>query len=173
MEPPSAGMPRKRLKQMAPHWLWVKRGRPPKALTQATKSKRLEFARANRSGMWAVVLFTDRKRFLLSYPGSKVRMIRWVEAGPEAEEQLAVYQPNHPQSVNIYAGITKYGVTRVHVVAGSSKHTSNFHNKKGEPAKNITAEEYRHSCVVQHLASRGQKTVQHPGHFNMGASTGQ
>jgi hypothetical protein len=124
--------------------LQVKRGRPPKALTQATKSKRLKFARANRSRMWAVVLFTDRKRFLLSYPGSKVRMIRWVEAGPEAEEHLAVYQPNHPQSVNIYAGITKYGVTRVHVVAGSSKHTSNFHNKKGQPAKNITAEEYRH-----------------------------
>ena len=29
---------------------------------------------------------------------------------------------NHPQCVNVYAGITKYGVTKLHVVAGSSKH---------------------------------------------------
>ena len=45
--------------------------------------------------------------------------------------------------VNLYAGITKWGVTKSHIVAGNSKHKSSYLNKKGQPSKNISAAEYK------------------------------
>jgi hypothetical protein len=54
-----------------------------------------------------------------------------------------VFQPNHPQCVNVYMAITKYGVTDVHVVAGTSQHKTSFTNKKGQAARNITGKEYQ------------------------------
>jgi hypothetical protein len=50
----------------------------------------------------------------------------------------AIHQPNRPQVVNIYAGITKFEVIAVHVVAGTSKHKTSYKKKKGGGAKNIT-----------------------------------
>jgi hypothetical protein len=44
--------------------------------------------------------------------------------------------------VNVYAGITWFGVTKLHIVAGSSRHTTQYKNLKGVPAKNITRHEY-------------------------------
>jgi hypothetical protein len=49
---------------------------------------------------------------------------------------------NHPQVLNVYAGITKFGVTACHVVAGSSKHKTSYCNKQGKPSRNITSSEY-------------------------------
>lgn len=123
--------------------LWADRGKPRKELTQQTRAKRLSFAQNNLSRQWASVMFTDRKKFLLQYPGSKVKMVRWVYGEAKDSPSAKAHQPNHPQCVNIYAGISKHGVTKVHVVAGTSKHTSSFTNKKGEPAKNITQQEYK------------------------------
>lgn len=127
--------------------LRVRRGKPAKGLTQATKTKRLNFANANKSRQWSCVLFTDRKKFHFSYPGSKVKCVQWVrdDADGSSEE---VYMPNHPQCVNVYAGIAINGVTDVHVVTGTSKHSSPFKTQQGKAAKNITAEEYK---TVMHL----------------------
>jgi hypothetical protein len=44
--------------------------------------------------------------------------------------------------LNIYDGLTSYGMTQCHIVAGTSKHKTEHMNKKGEKAKNITASEY-------------------------------
>lgn len=41
---------------------------PPKALTKATKNKRLQFAKKNATTTWSHVMFTDRKRFYFRYP---------------------------------------------------------------------------------------------------------
>lgn len=114
------------------------RGKPAKRLTIDTKKKRLAFAAANRSRSWGNVMFTDRKKFLFSYPGCKVKAVVWVRKG----ESSQAYAVNHPQCVNVYAGLTKYGMTNCHVVAGSSKHKSSFVNKQGKPARNITSSEY-------------------------------
>lgn len=116
----------------------VVRGAPRKALTQATISKRLAFCQANKRTNWKKILFTDRKKFLFKYPGTKVTNVRWEEHG----QPTGVYAPNHPQVLNVYAGISYYGVTKCHVVAGSSKHKTKFTNKKGAMAKNITSQEY-------------------------------
>jgi hypothetical protein len=115
------------------------RGKPAKKLTQSTMAKRLGFAQQNRRSAWGNVMFTDRKKFLFSHPGAKVRLVSWVKKG----ETSQAYTVNHPQVLNVYAGLTKHGMTKCHIVAGSSKHKTVHKNKKGEKAKNITASEYR------------------------------
>ena len=51
--------------------------------------------------------------------------------------------PNHPQGLNLYAGMSLHGITEPHLVAGTSKlGPSKYLNQQGEPAKNITAAEY-------------------------------
>jgi hypothetical protein len=137
--------------------LKVKRGKPKKGLTQNTKQKRLKFAKANKRRGWKNVMFTDRSKFHLSYPGSKVKAVRWVVGdGSDDDGEEGVYQPSHPQCLNVYAGITKYGMTTVHVVAGSSKHKTTHTNKKGQLAKNITHSEYN-EVLTQTLLPEGQK----------------
>ena len=107
-------------------------------MTQATTARRLAFCRHNKNTNWKNVLFTDRKKFLFKYPGTKVTHVRWQARGQERQ----VHTPNHPQAVNVYAGISIHGVTKVHVVAGTSKHKTTFTIKKGAMAKNITTQEY-------------------------------
>jgi hypothetical protein len=119
--------------------LQVKRGRPVQQLSPKTREARLAFARQHAKRRWGDVLFTDRKKFMLRYPGACVRMVRWRLKGSPDEAP----QASKPHYINIYAGISRHGVTRVRVVAGSSKHKSPYFNQKGEPARNITAGEYR------------------------------
>ena len=57
------------------------RGRPAKRLSLDTKRKRLAFAQANKATCWKRVMFTDRKRFLFSFPGHKVIRVHWVVKG--------------------------------------------------------------------------------------------
>lgn len=77
------------------------RGRPAKKLTKSTKAKRLEFALANKTTNWRQVMFTDRKRFLFSYPGQRVNRVQWVVRGTQRQAAAV----NHPQCLNVYAGI--------------------------------------------------------------------
>lgn len=119
------------------------RGKPAKRLTAASKLKRLAFAKANKGRCWNNVMFTDRKKFNFFYPGAKVRLCCWLSKGQKPTASAV----NHAQTVNVYVGITKFGVTRCHIVAGTSKHKTTYRNKKGDLAKNITSEE--HQVVVK------------------------
>jgi hypothetical protein len=118
---------------------------PPKGLSNGTIKKRLQFAKQNSNRAWSHVMFIDRKRFYFRYPGSKVQPYRWEKVGPTRPKKKAVYRPNHPMCLNVYAGITKFGVSKLHEVAGSSKHKTSFKNKQGGVASNITEEEYGHA----------------------------
>ena len=128
------------------------RGKPGKLLTEATRRKRLEFCRANRSRGWGYTLFTDRKKFLFSYPGSKVPATSWVVEGT----RRAALTVNHPQVVNVYAGLSKYGLTRLHIVAGTSGDKSTYKNQQGRGARNITMQEYR-DVLKSTLLPEGQR----------------
>jgi hypothetical protein len=83
-------------------------------------------------------MFTDRKRFEFKYPGVKISKCQWVVQGAR-HEQCKV---NHAQGLNIYAGLTPYGLTTAHIVTGTSSHKTLYTNKKGQPARNITSAEY-------------------------------
>lgn len=133
------------------------RGKPRKGLTETTKQKRVKFAEEHKNTDWTPVLFTDRCKFAFKYPGSVVRPTRWTRKGRRSSSG-GVYQPNHPEVLNVYAGITKWGVTRMHVVTGTSKHHTKYKNKKGAPAKNITSEEYR-DVVTNTLLPEGQRLL--------------
>lgn len=128
------------------------RGKPAKRLTVETKTKRVRFCKLNKRTCWSKVMFTDRKKFLFSFPGAKVKPVAWVFKG--STRQAA--QVNHPLCVNLYAGITKCGVTCSHVVAGTSKHRSAFFNKQGKQSKNITSSEYQ-EVLQRTLLPEGQR----------------
>lgn len=119
--------------------LAVHTGKPAKKLTAATKQLRLAFALANQHRNWDRVLFSDRKRFQFWFPGTKVQRSQWVNKGTKPE----AFTANKPQCVNLYAGITKAGMTACQLVAGTSKHKSTFKTKTGKIARNITSAEYR------------------------------
>jgi hypothetical protein len=53
------------------------------------------------------------------------------------------FRPNKPMCYNVYGGITRFGVTRLHPVTGTSKLRSGYTNLQGQMAKNITKGEYR------------------------------
>lgn len=114
------------------------RGQPGKKLSDYHKARRVAFAQANRARSWKNVMFTDRKKFYFRYPGSRVRLCQWVVKGSTPEATTA----NHPLGLNVYAGITQYGITGVHVVAGTSKQHTKYNNKEGNEARNITYAEY-------------------------------
>ncbi len=117
----------------------AKTGRPVKGLTEKNRAQRLNFCKANIKRNWSHVMITDRKKFSFSYPGSVVKRYQWLPKG----QQRTASRPNHPQVVNAYAGITKYGVTKLFLVTGTSKLKTNFKNMKGAPSGNITVAEYK------------------------------
>lgn len=129
-------------------------GAPKKALTAANKQQRLAFCKANLGRSWRNVMFTDRKKFLFTYPGTKVHQFSWVEKGlPRVAKKSS-----HALCVNLYAGITVFGMTKPHIVAGTSKITTGFSNQKGEQAKNITSSEYE-QVVLTTLLPEGRRLM--------------
>jgi len=130
----------------------AKTGKPGKALTEATMAKRRSFCETNKTRSWARVMITDRKKFYFRYPGTSVKRVQWLRKG----EQRVAFRPNSPQAVNLYAGITKYGVTKAHLVTGTSKLRTSFRNKKGQDARNITSAEYE-KVLAQTLLPEGKR----------------
>lgn len=104
------------------------------------------------------MLFTDRCKFHFRYPGVSVKQQQWVKQGSVADAAAV----NHAQTVNLYCGISKYGVTACHIVAGTSKHKSTFTNKQGKTARNITSDEYK-SVLTTTLLPGGKKFFSNKG----------
>lgn len=139
--------------------LRVERGQPKKGLTTANAGARAKFATTHKTRVWDNVMITDRKKFLFKHPGVAVPFVRWSLRGNPA----TAYSVNHPQCVNMYAGLTKYGVTKPHLVVGTSKMPSKgYKNKKGGEAKNITCAEYR-DVLVETLLPEGNRIFSSKG----------
>lgn len=132
--------------------LHLSRAQPVKELTAENKAKRLAFAKANKSRNWGNVMFTDRKKFLLKYPRAKVAPCAWVVRGQRRIAPVV----SKPMAVNVYAGITKYGVTKLHFVAGTNKLKTTHKNKKGQEARNVTASQYK-EVVAKTLLPEGKR----------------
>jgi DDE superfamily endonuclease len=114
-------------------------GKPSKLLTANTIEKRLDFCNANATRNWSNVMITDRKKFYFRYPGTCFHRCQWVEKG----KTRVAYCPSKPSGLNIYMGITRWGVTKAHIVSGTTGETSSFKNQKGQVARNITISEYK------------------------------
>jgi hypothetical protein len=126
-------------KELRGETLVLARGQPAKQLSKANQDKRLAFCNANKRRNWSTVMFTDRKKFLLKYPGVKLARQQWLFKGQRRE----AFSVSKPVCVNVYAGITKFGVTKLHFVAGTTKMKTQHKNQKGELARNVTASEYK------------------------------
>ena len=136
--------------------LLIRRGLPKKGLTEATKKKRLLFAKSNLKTCWDMVMFSDRKRFYHRFPGSKVEFTRYYLKSQKLEEEEGIFQPTNPNCLNVYVGITRSGPTKVHVVAGTTGYKHAHMNKKGQKARNITKGQYK-QVVVKTLVKGGNK----------------
>lgn len=134
------------------------RGRPSKQLLERTRQQRIAFCKANKGRAWKHVMFTDRKRFMFKHPGTRVRRVQWVRGG----ERRAAFTPNRPMCLNVYAGLTPQGVTKVHMVAGTSGETSKFKNQKGQASKNITIVEYN-QVLIKTLLPEGKRSFANKG----------
>ena len=132
----------------------VFRGKPVKELAASTRAKRLAFATANKHTHWRFVVFSDRKKFMFWYPGSMVKHVAWCRKGTKPVAKVS----SHPMALNVYAALTPKGLTAVHVVAGTSKHSSPFTTKQGKPARNITAAEYK-QVLMQTLLPEGSRLM--------------
>lgn len=130
------------------------RGKPVKQLSASTVAKRLAFAKTHANTDWSTVVFSDRKKFMFFFPGAKVKRVTWCEKGTRPVAKAS----SHPLAFNIYAALTPHGVTGVHVVAGTSKHTSTHTTKQGKPARNITAGEYQ-EVLTKTLLPEGCKLM--------------
>lgn len=148
----------KRVASRAGEPIRVVRGHPAKQLTKATMEARLKFAQSNARRDWRCVMFTDRKRFAFKCPGTPLHAVRWVKRGQRHEAPTV----NHSMTLNVYAGVTPHGVTKLHVVSGTSKHISTYTNKKGQVAKNITSAEYK-DVMLNTLLPQGQRLMRGGG----------
>lgn len=128
------------------------RGKPTKQLSAATMLKRLRFCKANQKTTWGSVMFTDRKKFAFNYPGSKVYPVTWVQGSGKRRANAV----NHASVVNAYAGFTRFGMTKLHIVAGTTGHKTSHLNLKGSMARNITASEYK-DVLEQTLLPEGRR----------------
>ena len=66
--------------------------------------------------------------------------VQWREEG---DKRRKAPRANRPAAFNIYAGLTTHGLTRLHAVAGSDTHRGSYTTKKGKPARNTTAAQYK------------------------------
>lgn len=136
------------------------RGRPRKQLTKTTRKQRVAFAQANLRRDWQRVLFTDRCKFHFRYPGSKVGRVRYRKASDVCED--AVYTPNRPSCLNVYAGISVHGVTFLQEVTGTTLLKTDFTNLKGDKSRNITKAEYK-QVLTRCLLPEGRRIFDGPG----------
>ena len=104
-------------------------------------------------------MFTDRKKFAFFYPGQKVNKGQWLQKGQQRE----CFRVNKPNVVNVYAGITYYGMTKAHIVSGTTKHKpkKQYKTKMGTLSKNITQSEYK-DVLINTLLPEGNKLFKPP-----------
>lgn len=127
-------------------------GEPEKELSASTRQKRLQFAMENKTRCWRTVMFTDRKKFIFKYPGCPVKRYSWVRKGGKREAKKA----SRLVGVNVYAGITEFGITKVHCVAGTHNMKTTHTNLKGKGARSITKSEYK-EVLLKTLLPEGRK----------------
>ena len=125
---------------------------PEKELSASTRQKRLHFAMENKTICWRTVMFTDRKKFIFKYPGCPVKRYSWVRKGGKREAKKA----SRLVGVNVYAGITEFGITKVHCVAGTHNMKTTHTNLKGQGARSITKSEYK-EVLLKTLLPEGRK----------------
>ena len=105
-------------------------------------------------------MFTDRCKFHFRYSGSVVRGTSWLKS---SEKHLdGAPKANKASVYNVYGGVTRYGTTKLHEVSGSTGFKSDFKNKKGAVARNITQEEYA-AFLGKTLLKEGQRMFSHQG----------
>ena len=133
--------------------LVVHRGKPHEQMSQPTIKQRLRFEKQHRAQDWRSVMFTDRKRFVFRHPGASVSPVRYLLLGDEDTAPMAA----NIKCLNVYAGITWWGMTTAREVAGSTGQHSGYNTRGRKEAKNITKKEYLEAVLPNTLLPEGER----------------
>lgn len=122
-------------------------------LSSATKQRRVAFSRQQHDSDRIIAIDST----YLTLSSSQRRRKKWVRKGTKP----VASKPNKSQQLHVYAGITKYGVTRLIRVTGSTKHTKKYFKycKKAKAMVQHTgvgAEEFQ-EVLGQELQPQGQQ----------------
>jgi hypothetical protein len=111
--------------------------KPHEQLTHTNKNARVAFYQFRFKRDWNNLMITDMKRFLSHHPGTVVKPVWWMERG----QRWQTPNMHNPQGVNVYAGLTSYGVTFMLEVTGTSTLCTSYTTRKGIKSKHITQDE--------------------------------
>jgi transposase-like protein len=128
--------------------------KPKRRLSELNRQLRLQFCNKNKKMDWASVMFTDRCKFTLKYPGVHMKRKIWRKKGQPYEE----YYPTKPSAMyNVYGGITMHGPTKLITVTGTTgvRLRKNYKTKRQATARSITQSEYKD--VAMQLLAQGYK----------------
>jgi hypothetical protein len=126
---------------------------PQQQLSKKAMENRVLFCKATSGMDWNTVMFTDRKQFVLRFPGCQVYPCRWMHKG---DRRQAVRAVGKPIALNVYVGITAHGPTKCHFVVGTTGMKSKYKTKKGNISKGICGEEYK-DVMVKTLLPEGDR----------------
>jgi transposase len=132
------------------------RFQPPKyeqVLTPQHKAKRVAFSQRTLDLNVNSLLITDSKVFFCHPPRYGRYMKRWAFPG----QRRVVATVKHSQKVHAYAGISRYGVTELVFVSGTTGRVSPYINPKTrKPHSGVCGAEYE-EVIAPKLISDGQK----------------
>ena len=135
--------------------IYAARGKPRQSLREANKATRVAFAKKHLKTDFRCFMFTDRKKFLLRHPGWSLSPVEWRKKG----EKRSAPTVTNPVAVNLYLGITYWGMTKPILVAGTKNKKRTHYNLKGELGRNITGSEYNRD-VLPWLLREGVRLFQ-------------
>lgn len=122
------------------------RGRKVPMLTSLHKQKRYAWAKKHLSKRtsFSSWLFTDSKLFLRQPTSSKQAAKIWYPPGGRPD----VPTVQHSEGVHVYAGVTKFGVTKlIFVTGGGSKKSKHINPKTGKLHVGVGAREYQEAAL--------------------------
>ena len=122
------------------------------ALTPLHRQKRVAFAQKHvKRTSFSSWMFTDSQKKLLSKAQSKQGVKVWYAKGARP-----IVQVKHGTlGLNVYIGVTKYGITEPCFVTGAGSHKSSYANTRtGAMYRGVCAAEYQEQ-VLPHLVKEG------------------
>jgi transposase len=126
---------------------------PRPILSAATKMRRMAFSRQDHDSNSIIAIDST----YLTLCSSQRKRKKWVRKGTKP----VANKPNKGQQLHVYGGITKYGVTRLFRVTGTTQHPQKYFRydrklKVQVPYSGVGAEEFQ-EVLLQHLQPQAQQ----------------
>lgn len=114
-------------------------GEPAKELSPQNMKRRSDFSKRHKHTNWRATMFSDAKKFWFRYPGICVHRYSRARKG----KKWQVPKASHPMAFQLYAWITRLGITKPHFVPGTHGKKTKHKRVDGKEARGTTKREYK------------------------------